>query len=55
MRFMCIRIGMVAVDMKKNKYACRHFDSVPVPCNWVVKGFCGVDACRCRIVVRIVG
>ena len=31
------------------RYKCRHRADVVLPCNWVVKGFCGVDARECRI------
>jgi hypothetical protein len=33
---------------------CRFSDNVRLPCNWVVDGFCGVNGCRCKVVVKSV-
>jgi hypothetical protein len=32
-----------------DKYRCRHFEDKTIPCNWCISGFCGVDACQCKI------
>lgn len=34
------------------RVTCRHYEgALTLPCNYVKEGFCGIDACRCNIVI----